>query len=158
MGLSTFEEENAVVDKYLDKFRLPFPERPEDFGETYEFPNDPDTLSDIRLGTLMLKISAYFSYSTRMLGVVESEIAILDSLLKEGIARFRMDPENKRMNVDLVEAAVAVTDAKFADLRTRKVRRTAVQLRLKAAPESHKILFGAFSRELARRGMTVKMA
>lgn len=141
----------------MKKLDLPNPEPPDDLGESYEFPNDPEKLSGMHLGQLMLRISSYLSYSTRLLGSIESDITLLDSFCKDAVAKFRMDNETKRMAADMMEAVAATQDIQLAELRTRKIRRLAIQAKLSAAVKSYEIQYSALSRELARRSMEYKM-
>ena len=155
--MPTFGEEVKLVEAYMEKMRLPRPERPESFGETYEFPDDPSALSDTALGQLMLRLAAYYSYSIVLLGTVDSELALLEAFCKDAVAKFRLENELGRLNADMVEATAAAIDPNIADLRNRKIRRGAVQNRLKSYTESYQFQYNALSRELTRRSSSYKM-
>ena len=145
------------VSTQMEKLNLPEVDRPTGLGEKYEFPDDPDTLTSNKLGQLLLRITAYNSYVVRVIGSVESDVLILETVYKELLAKYRRDNDFGKMTSDAFENLAAVSDKEISEVRDRLVKRQALLIQLKSFASMYQLQYAALSRELARRGQELKM-
>lgn len=134
---------------------LPSPAKPKEDSPEYIFPEDPSDLGQNALGQHMMRFASYFGYTQWLLGLADSEYALVDSEYKVhmNIAGLEIREKLGRVAADVVEAAVLDEDEELTPLYERRQKLTAVKIQLESRLKIYEKMYNALSRELARREM-----
>jgi hypothetical protein len=138
---------------------LPQPRKPNSKDPEFTFPEDPNQIRSIEIGQWMLKFTGFLTYTTRLLGLVDSELVGLDAEYKEAINNYAAETREKigiRVNAEVVESAVLKAHPDLEPLYGRKVELNAIRVQLEARAKIYDKGYAAMSRELARREMESK--
>lgn len=141
--------------------RLPLPAKPREDAAEFEFPEDPDNLSNTQLGQMMLRLSAWHSFGVRRLGEVESELLLVDAEFKLKVnsagLKIREDLPG-RPAADVVESAVLAQNGELGPLYKRRLELQAIKSQLEPRIKIYEKSWNALSREQARREMEIRLA
>lgn len=156
------EQFNSVLKKVESK-GLPLPHKPTTKDPEFEFPEDPSGLSGTRLSQMMGRFTAWYAYTQRLLGLLDSELTLVDAeyklLLVQAGLRLRSESEyGKRPSADIIEGAVLLeADDDLLGLRDRKLELTAIKVQLASRILIYEKCYQALSRELTRREMEARI-
>ena len=148
------------ADEKVREKHLPLPAAPKDTGPEFEVPDDPSTLTNPHLGQLMLRMSGYYAYTQRLIGIAASELVLVEAefKLKVNIKDQDIRKELGRINQEAVEAAVLRDDEELTPLYERRLKLSAVKEQLESRLLIYEKLGYALSRELSRREMEARLA
>ncbi|KKK56056.1 hypothetical protein LCGC14_3068350, partial [marine sediment metagenome] len=73
---------NKWAKDIIAKKNLPIPKKPKQGDPEFDFPDDPSELSPTKLGQMMMRFTSYFGYTQWLLGLADSEFALVDSEYK----------------------------------------------------------------------------
>lgn len=156
-------ESKEILDWAASKLaqqRLPLPAKPETSGSEVSFPVDMSSLKSVELSQWMSQLSGYFGYTTRLLGLVESELVLADAEFKLKVNTFGLDTRERlggRPAADVVEAAVLKEHDELTSLYRRRLELLTVKTQLDARAKIYERFYQAFSRELSRREMELRL-
>lgn len=141
---------------------LPLPAKPRTEDPQFDFPTEPDKLSNIQLGQLMLRMTAYHAYALRLYGMADAEYTVVDTEFKLLASRegLKIREEVGRVSADVVESLVVSSGAnnEVIELFQRKTKLEAIKNQLDIRLKIYEKCWQALSRELARRELETKMA
>lgn len=156
----------AQFEQVLKKVQskgLPLPKKPLSVDPEVDFPEDPSALSSTKLSQMMGRFTAWYAYSNRLLGLLESELALVDPeyrliLVQEGL-KLRTESEyGKRPSADIIEAAVLLeADDDLLGLRDRRLELISIKAQLSSRILIYEKCYQALSRELTRREMEARV-
>ncbi len=158
MSTATIDSK-AIFDEASDRVArrgLPLPRQPSGKNLEYNYPDDPDSMSDIELGQKMSKFMAWYTYCMRLLGIVESEQVPVESeyMQRMGVAILEVrETLAGRPPAKLVEALILRDDVELGKLHKRKIELASVKAQLKPRLKIYNESWNALSRELTRRNM-----
>lgn len=138
----------------LRRQRLPMPRRPSVADPEYEFPDDPEALTLVQLGQLMLRYAGYAGYTYRLLGILESELVALEREYRLKVGQYGIAVRERlggRPAAETVEAHVLAEHTELLPLVKRLTELETVRANLKRAIEAYTLHWQALSREQARR-------
>ncbi|KKN00880.1 hypothetical protein LCGC14_1133310 [marine sediment metagenome] len=150
---------NTWAKEIIGKKRLPAPAKPKGKDPEYTFPDDPSTLSPTGLGQQMMKFASYFGYTQWLLGLADSEFALVDSEYKVNmnVAGIKIREDLGRVAADVVEAAVLHEDESLTPLYERRQKLLVIKIQLESRLKIYEKMYNALSRELARREMETRI-
>ncbi|KKL56585.1 hypothetical protein LCGC14_2243910, partial [marine sediment metagenome] len=76
---SIYRQSLARVKQLLDQSGLPWPSKPADYGEEYEFPADITKLSPQHLGRLQSRLAGWDGYVQRLLALADIDLDLLQN-------------------------------------------------------------------------------
>ena len=143
----------------IGKKNLPIPKKPKGTDPEFSFPDDPSALSPTKLGQLMMRFTSYFGYTQWLLGLADSEFALVDSEYKVNmnVAGIQVREELGRVAADVVEAVVLKNDSSLTPLYERRQKLTAIRIQLESRLKIYEKMNYALSRELTRRDMETRI-
>lgn len=100
---SPYEVSRDKVLRELSEAGLPWPKKPNGYGEEYEFPQDLTALSPTSLGKLQSRLAGWDGYAQRL-------IALLDVSLGSLVMRY-----NFRLNKEMAKLQLAGSKCKLKD-------------------------------------------
>ena len=140
----------AAVLQKLDDSGLPWPAKPKDYGEEYNFPSDPTTLTHQGLAQLRARLIGWHGYAVRLLAVADMSHDLLAQRLDIAVA-MKMD-EGKLTKAQVYAAEPSLLTAEYS-----RQERAAYIKGLKAQMGIYKTQATALSREQTRRSDEMKM-
>jgi hypothetical protein len=156
------EQFDGVLKKVASK-GLPLPRKPTTKDPEFDFPEDPSSLSGVKLSQMMGRFTAWYAYTQRLFGLLDSELTLVDAeyrlLLVQGGLKLRTESEyGKRPSADIIEAAVlAEADDDLLGLRDRRLELAAIKVMLSSRILIYERCYAALSRELTRREMEARI-
>jgi hypothetical protein len=138
--------------------RLPLPKKPAADKPEYEFPEDPDALTSVELGQLMLKYAAYHGYTLRLMGVLDAELTALESEYQLKVQTYGLEARQElgRVAFDAIEAAVLQKRRELVGVKKRITELRTVRASLEASSQIYERHWNALSREQARRTSDIR--
>ena len=138
---------------------LPIPKKPTGTDPEFSFPDDPSALSPTKLGQLMMRFTSYFGYTQWLLGLADSEFALVDSEYKihMNAAGIEIRESLGRVAADVVEAAVLKNNSSLTPLYERRQKLIAVRIQLESRIKIYEKMNYTLSRELTRREMEARI-
>jgi len=151
---SIYKQALARVVALLNDSGPPWPQKPADYGESYEFPQDITSLSPKYLGRLQSRLAGWEGYTQYLLGRADVELALLqnsyDIALHEKMAALQNGGSACKLKSTLTaEALAAVLELKEATYTLAEKR--AVVTLLKSQKSIYDTQRHAASREQSRR-------
>lgn len=142
----------------LKRQQLPLPKRPTSEQPEYEFPEDPDAVTSVELGQLMLRYAAYHGYTLRLMGVVDSELTAIESEYQLRIQTHGLVERQElgRVAFDAIEAAVLVKYPELYAMKRRVTELRTIRVQLETSATIYERHWTALSREQARRAAEAK--
>ena len=139
----------------MDTRRLPLPKKPRGRDPQFDFPDDPDALGSNELGQLMMRMASYLGYTQRLLGIADSELALVEAEYRLRVNTAGLEARERlgRVAADVVEAAVLAENGDLVPLYERRLRLMTVCIQLKSRLSMYEKFYQALSRELSRREM-----
>ena len=144
----------------VEKLRLPVPTKPSFPSPEFELPDDPNRLTSTELGQLMLRMTAFYGYCLRMLGMVESELCVVEAEYKIKVHTASLEVRKEmegRPAVDVVEAAVLAQNEDLTPLYKRRLELMAIRQQLDARLKIYEKCGSTLSRELSRREVETRI-
>lgn len=139
---------------------LPLPKKPRGADPEYDVVDDPDSLSSIELGQRMSRFAAWLTYCARLVGVVESELVLVEAEYKLKVNAAMIDAREAlpgRPSADLVEAYVLRRDDELGPLYKRRLELVAIKAQLEPRLRIYEKAWQALSRELTRREIETRV-
>ena len=157
---SIYKQALAKVIAQLDTTGLPWPEKPKDYAEEYEFPQDISAYSPTKLARLQSRLAGWDGYVQRLLGLADIDLALLqnsyDIALGEKMAALQNGGSSCKLKSTLTaEALAAVPELREATYTLAEKR--AVVTMLKAQRGIYDTQRHAASREQSRRADAVRL-
>lgn len=150
--LSSSEIFTWSTDK-VRKLHLPLPKQPKSEDPEFSWPEDPSNLNNTQLGQMMLQMAGFYGYTQRLLGILESELTLVDAELKLKVnaASVPIRKELGRLNNEVIEAAVISNNEEFTPLYKRKLELLSIKDQLQSRLLIYDKLYSCLSREQSRR-------
>ena len=150
LNSSEIFEENK---KKISKLHLPLPVMPKYESPEFNWPDDPSNLNNTQLGQMMLQMAGFYGYTQRLLGILESELTLVDAELKLKVnaASVPIRKELGRLNNEVIEAAVISNNEEFTPLYKRKLELLSIRDQLQSRLLIYEKFYQALSREQSRR-------
>ena len=142
------------VKKLLDQSGLPWPSRPADYGEEYEFPADITKLSPQHLGRLQSRLAGWDGYVQRLLALADIDLDLLQNSFDIALAEKMSDLQGNGSSRKLKDTLRAQALAAEPDLKRAAyvlAERQALVTMLKAQKSIYDTQRHAASREQSRR-------
>ncbi len=146
------------VQKKIYSLHLPVPPQPSTEDVEMQLPEDPDKLTSTQLAQKMSRASSWFGYVQRLLGVLESELVLIE-------AEYKIEMNSKgiiireklgKVNKDVVEARVLKEWDELIPLYTRIQELKSIKATLDSRLEIYSKFHQTLSREQSRREMEMK--
>ena len=157
---SIYKQALARVVALLDKSGPPWPQKPADYGEDYEFPQDITSLSPKHLGRLQSRLAGWEGYTQRLLGLADIELALLqnsyDIALHEKMSELQNKGSSCKLKSTLTAQALAVVSQLKEATYTLAEKRAVVTL-LKSQKSIYDTQRHAASREQSRRSDELRL-
>jgi hypothetical protein len=151
MTSKILEMSQDIVNKYS---HYPVPVEP-DWGGTFSFPLDADTLDDIELDTWMLRLGAWRGYVSSNLSDLEGQISVIEPAfeLKVGVAMSTVQlPPDRRSVKEIVRSLAIESNVELSELQ-REVFIIKGEIKLlRGKLDFYESQFGTISRVVSRRG------
>lgn len=150
---------HSWAEEKLRKQNLPLPAKPKGENVEYEFPEDPNSVTNIELGQLMAQFASFFGYTQRLLGLAESEFILVEAEYKLQIHTrgIKLREEHGRISADAIEAMVLGEDGDLTELYKRYLELLTIKTQLDSRIKIFQAAYSALSRELSRREMEVRL-
>ncbi len=147
---------NEVLEKVQSKIaqlNLPIPPKPSTVDTEMQLPPDPDKLTSTELAQKLMKASAWFGYVQRLIGVLESELVLLNAEYKIRMNVLGIPVRNKlgKQNKEVIESVVLNENKDIMPLFTRIQELTSIRSTLESRMEVYSKFYAALSREQSRR-------
>ena len=149
--VSILELCHSVSNKYKE---FPAPLEPE-WGESFSFPVDADSLSDSELDTWMLKLGAWRGYVSALASTLEGQLAVIEPAfeMKVGVAMATVDlPSDRRMVKEIVRSLAIIGNIELTELWDELLRLKGEVKILQKKYEYYTQQFETISRVVSRRG------
>ena len=152
------EEVLKRVSNKIQALNLPLPPQPSTEDTEMKLPEDPDKLTSTQLAQKMSRASSWFGYVQRLLGVLESELILVEAEYKIEINIKGIPVREKlgKVNKDVVEACVLEAYEELMPLYTRIHELKAIKAALESRLEIYSKFHQTLSREQSRREMEMK--
>jgi len=149
--VSILELANSVSNKYKE---FPAPLEPE-WGESFSFPVDADSLSDSALDTWMLRLGAWRGYVSALASTLEGQLAVIEPAfdMKVGVAMSTVDlPSDRRTVKEIVRSLAIIGSMELTELWDELLRLKGEVKILQKKYEYYTQQFETISRVVSRRG------
>ena len=153
-------EIQAWAEDKMGKQRLPLPTKPKGKDPEFVYPEDPSKLIGIQIGQWMSRFTAWYTYTTSLLGRVASELVPVE-------AEYRLEINSLRSEVlpampgrpaaEVVEAEVLKQHDELGPLYERRLQLMTIKETLESRARIYERGYQAMSRELSRREMEAKI-
>lgn len=157
---SVYKQSLARVTALLRQTGLPWPSRPADFGEEYEFPQDITALSSTRLAKLQSRLAGWDGYVQRLLGLADVDLDIMQNsfniLLAEKMSQLQSNGSSRKLKDTLKAQALSEVSELKAAAYTLAEKSALVKL-LKAQKSIYDTQRHAASREQSRRADELRL-
>ncbi len=150
----------AWAEGKMGKQGLPLPTKPRGKDVEFAYPEDPSKLQPIEIGQWLAKFTAWFNYSTSLLGKITSELVTLDTEYRHNINTRRaevLDDLPARPAGDVVESCVLARHDELTPLYKRRLELLTVREILEARIKIYEKGYQAMSRELTLIGMEAEI-
>lgn len=139
---------------------LPLPRKSKGTDPEFSFPDDPDEMTSTEVGQLMFRFADWFAYATRLLGMVDSELVLVESeyKLKVNMRGIKLREKLGRVSADVIESAVLAKDGDITEIYKRRLELLAIKTHLEARTKIYERGYQAMSRELTRREMGTRLS
>ena len=109
------------VQKQIYDLHLPVPPQPSTEDVEMQLPEDPDKLTSTQLAQKMSRSSSWFGYVQRLLGILESELILIETEYKLEMNVLGVEIRDKlgKVNKDVIEACVLKSHDELMPLYTR---------------------------------------
>ena len=146
------------VKEKIQNLHLPIPPQPSTEDVEMQLPEDPDKLTSTQLAQKMSRASSWFGYVQRLLGVLESELILVEAEYKIEVNVKGIPIREKlgKVNKDVVEACVLEAYEELMPLYTRIHELKAIKATLESRLEIYSKFHQTLSREQSRREMEMK--
>ena len=146
------------VKEKIQNLHLPIPPQPSTEDVEMQLPEDPDKLTSTQLAQKMSRASSWFGYVQRLLGVLESELILVEAEYKIEIGVLGIVVRDKlgKVSKDVVEANVLDMTPELMPLFTRIHELKAIKATLESRLEIYSKFHQTLSREQSRREMEMK--
>jgi len=146
------------VQKKIYDLHLPVPPQPSTEDVEMQLPDDPDKLTSTQLAQKMSRASSWFGYVQRLLGVLESELILLEAEYKIEVNVLGLPAREKlgKVNKDVVESWVLSNHEEVMPLYTRIQELKSIEATLNSRLEIYSKFHQTLSREQSRREMEMK--
>lgn len=154
------EELLEWAQKKMAKQGLPLPTKPKGKDVEFVYPEDPSKLVSIAVGQWMSKFTAWYTYTTSLLGRVASELVPVEAEYKLEINSLRSEVlpgMPGRPAAEVVEAEVLKRHDELGPLYERRLQLMTIKEALEARARIYERGYQAMSRELSRREMEAKI-
>lgn len=151
MMVSILELASSISNKYKE---FPAPLEPE-WGESFRFPVDADTLNDAELDTWMLKLGAWRGYVSALASTLEGQLAVIEPAfeMKVGAAMSTVDlPSDRRTVKEIVRSLAIIGSIELTEIWNELLRLKGEVKILQKKYEYYTQQFETISRVVSRRG------
>ncbi len=149
--VSILELASSISNKYKE---FPAPLEPE-WGESFRFPVDADTLNDAELDTWMLKLGAWRGYVSALASTLEGQLAVIEPAfeMKLGAAMSTVDlPSDRRTVKEIVRSLAIIGSIELTEIWNELLRLKGEVKILQKKYEYYTQQFETISRVVSRRG------
>jgi len=149
--VSILELASSISNKYKE---FPAPLEPE-WGESFRFPVDADTLNDAELDTWMLKLGAWRGYVSALASTLEGQLAVIEPAfeMKVGAAMSTVDlPSDRRTVKEIVRSLAIIGSIELTEIWNELLRLKGEVKILQKKYEYYTQQFETISRVVSRRG------
>lgn len=142
-----------TVQKKIAELNLPVPPKPATDDTEMQLPPDPSLLSSTALAQKLMRASSWFGYVQRLIGVLESELVLLNAEYKIKVNVLGIPVRNKlgKQNKEVIESIVLNENKDIMPLYTRIQELTSIRETLNSRMEIYHKFYAALSREQSRR-------
>ena len=146
------------VQKKIYDLHLPVPPQPSTEDVEMQLPEDPDKLTSTQLAQKMSRSSSWFGYVQRLLGILESELILIETEYKLEMNVLGVEIRDKlgKVNKDVIEACVLKSHDELMPLYTRIQELKSIKATLESRLEIYSKFHQTLSREQSRREMEMK--
>jgi len=149
--VSILELSSSISSKYKE---FPTPLEPE-WGESFSFPVDADSLGDTELDTWMLRLGAWRGYVSALASTLEGQLAVIEPAfeMKVGAAMSTVDlPSDRRMVKEIVRSLAIIGSVELTEIWDELLRLKGEVKILQKKYEYYTQQFETISRVVSRRG------
>ena len=141
------------VTTKIEKLGLPIPPKPAGKDTDIQLASDPSEMTSSELGTKLSKAAAWFGHCQYLLGVLESELTLLEAEynLKLNLASIPVRERLGRQNGAVIEAAVLEENSDLMPAYTRRAELLSIRETFTARLNIYDRFYAALSREQSRR-------
>ena len=157
---SIYKQALARVVELLDKSGPPWPQKPADYGEEYEFPQDITVLSPKHLGRLQSRLAGWDGYVQRLLGLADIDLDLMQNsfniLLAEKMSMLQSNGSSRKLK-DTLKAQALSEVPELKEAAYGLAEKSALVKLLKAQKSIYDTQRHAASREQSRRADELRM-
>jgi hypothetical protein len=162
----TWRDAVTKADELIKAHHLPSPKRPEGFDAEYEFPTDPATLTNMKLGGIRLMLSAFHGYLLWLIGKEDVELSafesVYDLILGDAMDKTQRMRDKKLVTDVLRAVTIQEYSGKDGERTLLKLTRAVIERRarvgrLRAQLTVYEAHLSALSREQSRREMEARV-
>jgi hypothetical protein len=157
---SIYKQALAKVAEQLDTTGLPWPEKPKDYAEEYEFPQDISALTPTGLARLQSKLAGWDGYVQWLLGLADIDLALhqnsFNILLGEKMAALQVGGSACKLKETLKAQALSEVPELKAAVYLLAEKKALVTM-LKAQRSIYDTQRHAASREQSRRADALRL-
>lgn len=158
---SIYKQALARVVKLLATSGPPWPQKPADYGESYEFPQDITKLSSQRLGKLQSRLAGWGGYAQYLLGHADIELSLLqnsfDITLSLKMSELQGNGSSRKLK-DTLRAQALSEVLELKEAAYTLAEKGAIVTLLKAQKSIYDTQRHAASREQSRRADELRLS
>ncbi len=157
---SIYKQALTKVIAQLDTTGLPWPEKPKDYAEEYEFPQDIAAVSPTNLARLQSRLAGWDGYVQRLLALADIDLALLqnsfDIALGEKMSALQGNGSSRKLKDTLKAQALSEVE-ELKEAAYLLAEKKALVTMLKAQRGIYDTQRHAASREQSRRADAVRL-